>query len=143
MAPTLSTGTAPKRSAIAPANGWAAPHSSIWIASASAKTSRPQPYALDIGVRKNAEPRARPEAEHADQATADQDDRGRAPGHRPTRDGRRSLVVFLHGPLASFVPVLGVQAGAAARRCTGFSTIGRLITAESKPNRTDSHHTAS
>src|SRR3977135_3681340 len=56
MAPTLSTGTAPKRSAIAPANGWAAPHSSIWIASASANTSRPQPYALDIGVRKNASP---------------------------------------------------------------------------------------
>ena len=34
---------APKRSAIAPANGCAAPHSSIWIASASANTSRPQP----------------------------------------------------------------------------------------------------
>ena len=31
----------------------AAPHSSIWIASASANTSRPQPCALDIGVRKN------------------------------------------------------------------------------------------
>ena len=55
----------------------------------------------------------------------------------------KRLVVFLHGPLASFVPMPGVQAGAAARRCTGFSTIGRLITAESKPNRTDSHHTAS
>jgi hypothetical protein len=35
------------------------------------------------------------------------------------------------------------QAGTAAARTTGFSTIGRLITAESKPNRTESHHTAS
>ena len=45
--------------------------------------------------------------------------------------------------LASFVAGAGVHAGAAARRCTGFSTIGRLITAESKPNNTDSHHTTS
>ena len=35
------------------------------------------------------------------------------------------------------------QAGTAAARTTGFSTIGRLMTAESKPNRTESHHTAS
>src|SRR5262249_44270778 len=28
-----------------------------------------------------------------------------------------------------------------AVRATGFSTIGRLITAESKPNSTESHHT--
>ena len=48
----------------------------------------------------------------------------------------------LHGGLASFV-LCPRQAGAAAKRCTGFSTIGRLITAESTPNRTDSHHTAS
>src|SRR6185295_19019580 len=60
MAPTLSTGTAPYRSAIAPANGWAAPHSSICIASASANTSRPQPNVLDIGVRKNARPERGP-----------------------------------------------------------------------------------
>src|SRR6476620_6741135 len=60
MAPTLSTGTAPYRSAIAPANGWAAPHSSICIASASANTSRPQPNVLDIGVRKNAKPERGP-----------------------------------------------------------------------------------
>src|SRR5207302_768411 len=31
--------------------GWPAPHSSIWIAMASAKTSRPQPWADDMGVR--------------------------------------------------------------------------------------------
>ena len=30
---------------------------------------------------------------------------------------------------------------AAALRATGFSTIGRLITAESRPNSTESHHT--
>src|SRR6478735_8417122 len=60
MAPTLSTGTAPYRSAIAPANGWAAPHSTIGIASASANTSRPQPNVLDIGVRKNAKPERGP-----------------------------------------------------------------------------------
>ena len=35
------------------------------------------------------------------------------------------------------------QAGAAAARTTGFSTIGRFITAESTPNSTESHHTAS
>ena len=58
--PTLSTGTAPKRSAIAPAKGWAAPQSSIWIASASANTSRPQPCALDIGVRKKPSPERGP-----------------------------------------------------------------------------------
>src|SRR6516164_10164011 len=52
MEPTLSTGTGPKRSAIAPASGCAAPHSSAWIASASANTSRPQPLAFDIGERK-------------------------------------------------------------------------------------------
>src|SRR6516164_11509551 len=52
MEPTLSTGTGPKRSAIAPASGCAAPHNSAWIASASANTSRPQPLALDIGERK-------------------------------------------------------------------------------------------
>src|SRR5262245_17699147 len=52
----LSTATAPKRSATAPATGWAAPHSSIWIASASANRSRPQPCALDIGVRKKPSP---------------------------------------------------------------------------------------
>src|SRR3954467_13909633 len=60
MAPTLSTGTAPYRSAIAPAHGWAAPHSSICIASASANTSRPQPNVLDLGVRKNARPERGP-----------------------------------------------------------------------------------
>ena len=162
-APTLSTGTAPYRSAIAPANGWAAPHSSIWIASASANTSRPQPLVCDIGVRKNAQPRTRPEAEHADQATAHQDDRGRAPRRRVRRrrsaktsraktpcartaiahDGRRGVRCPPARGLASFFPALAAQAGAAARRCTGFSTIGRLITAESTPNRTESHQTAS
>src|ERR1700722_8493432 len=35
----------------------------------------------------------------------------------------------------------GHQAGAAAIRATGFSTIGRLISAESTPNKIASHHT--
>src|SRR5262252_892060 len=35
------------------------------------------------------------------------------------------------------------HAGASAARATGFSTIGRLITAESTPNSTESHHTES
>src|SRR5258708_14964685 len=41
-----------KRSAMAPAKGWPTPHKGFWIAKASANTSRPQPWALDIGVRK-------------------------------------------------------------------------------------------
>src|SRR5262249_7940093 len=35
------------------------------------------------------------------------------------------------------------HAGASAARATGFSTIGRLISAESTPNSTESHHTGS
>ena len=35
------------------------------------------------------------------------------------------------------------QAGATAGRTTGFSTIGRLITAERTPSRIESHHTTS
>jgi hypothetical protein len=51
-APTQSTRMVPKRSAIAPANGWPSPHSRFCKASASASTSRPQPLARDSGVRK-------------------------------------------------------------------------------------------
>src|SRR5438105_4329182 len=47
-----STRMVPKRSATAPARGWPMPHRRFWIAKASAKTSRPHPCALDIGVRK-------------------------------------------------------------------------------------------
>ena len=35
----------------------------------------------------------------------------------------------------------GGYAAAAMGRATGFSTIGRLITAEATPKNTDSHHT--
>src|SRR5262249_52453720 len=35
------------------------------------------------------------------------------------------------------------HAGASAARATGFTTIGRLISAESTPNSTESHHTGS
>jgi hypothetical protein len=42
----------PNRSATAPANGWPMPQSRFCSAKASAKTSRPQPFAADMGVRK-------------------------------------------------------------------------------------------
>src|SRR5215813_1927763 len=48
----MITRLAPSRSAIAPANGSAAPQSRFCTASAMAKTSRPQPFACDSGVRK-------------------------------------------------------------------------------------------
>src|SRR5262245_10646420 len=38
---------------MAPAKGWPIPHSRFCSASENAKTSRPQPLACDIGVRKN------------------------------------------------------------------------------------------
>ena len=85
---------APKRSAIAPENGCTRPYSSIWIASASAKTSRPQPCRVVIGAQEKAEGRARPEADHADQAAAGEDDGGvrqlAATGNRRLGGIRRS-----------------------------------------------------
>src|ERR1044072_1419408 len=42
----------PKRAAHAPATGCAMPHTRFCSAKASANTSRPQPFACDIGVRK-------------------------------------------------------------------------------------------
>src|SRR3954447_18073825 len=42
----------PKRSATAPAKGWPMPQRRFCSAKASANTSRPQPFACDIGVRK-------------------------------------------------------------------------------------------
>src|SRR5262245_60278262 len=50
--PAHSTRVVPNRSAIAPANGWPRPQRMFWIASARPKTSRPQPFTCDIGVRK-------------------------------------------------------------------------------------------
>src|SRR5262245_32929115 len=41
------------------------------------------------------------------------------------------------------VAISGVQAGAAARRCTGFSTIGKLIAADRRPSKIESHQTKS
>jgi hypothetical protein len=49
--PAESTRTVPKRSAMAPAKGWPMPHRRFWIAKANAKTSRPQPFCDDIGLR--------------------------------------------------------------------------------------------
>src|SRR5215475_10701498 len=59
----MITRLAPSRSAIAPANGSAAPQSRFCTASAMAKTSRPQPLAWDSGVRK------KPSAERGPNAT--------------------------------------------------------------------------
>ena len=50
--PVHNTRVVPKRSAIAPANGWPMPQRMFWIASAKPNTSRPQPFICDIGVRK-------------------------------------------------------------------------------------------
>src|SRR5215470_8225359 len=98
-APMLRTGAAPYRSATAPANGWAAPHSSIWIASASANTSRPQPCALDIGVRKNPNPERAPKPMSAirqPQARMTAGVRQDAGGR--TTEGRRMLSASLPSP---------------------------------------------
>ena len=90
------------------------------------------------GVEKQAERRARPETDQRDQAAADDDDRRRAPSHRTSRSSS--------SPSTDCSPSAGLdtdQAGAAAGRTTGFSTIGRLITAERTPSRIESHHTTS
>ena len=42
----------PNLSASMPTKGWPMPQTRFWMAIASAKTSRPQPYSVDIGVRK-------------------------------------------------------------------------------------------
>src|SRR5579883_683491 len=51
MAPVQSTRIVPKRSAIPPANGWPIPQSRFCRAKAPENTSRPQPLAIDSGVR--------------------------------------------------------------------------------------------
>src|SRR4051812_47968955 len=48
----MRTRGAPNLSATAPATGPPTPQSRFWNAIASAKTSRPQPFACDSGVRK-------------------------------------------------------------------------------------------
>ena len=47
------------------------------------------------------------------------------------------------GRLMAIPELSSVQAGTAAARATGFSTIGILISAESAPNKIASHHTIS
>src|SRR5262245_11556779 len=128
IAPPASTRSGPKRSAIAPTNGWPAPHSSIWIASASANTSRPQPWAEDIGVRN------RPSADRGPNPIAPirQPQARITTGVRQVGETRALDCINIDG-----------QACAGAARCTGLSTIGRLISAEATPKNTDSHHTTS
>ena len=57
---------------------------------------------------------------------------------RARRSGRGGMRERLASPFAT-----GSQAGAAARRCTGFSTIGRLIAADRRPSKIESHQTKS
>ena len=113
------------------------------------------PPAVFAGHRdeKESEPGAHPKAEDRDQATAHEDDGGRAPtlatddGRRTTDFARISARFPLHrrrlsSPQSPF-NIVRLQAAAGATRTTGFSTIGRLMTADSTPNRMASHHTAS
>src|SRR5258705_13970232 len=80
----MITRLAPIRSAIAPANGNAAPQSRFCTASAIAKTSRPHPFACDSGVRK------KPSAERGPNATMEtrQPQITITAGGRPPGDGR-------------------------------------------------------
>ena len=87
--------------------------------------------------QKKAERRARSEADHGDEAAAQDHHHRGAPVHAP--GGRASIGARRVGHRATGSD----QAGTMARRCTGFSTIGRLITAESTPNRIESHQMAS
>ncbi len=48
----VSTRAVPNLSASMPTKGWPMPQAMFWMAIASAKTSRPQPYSFDMGVRK-------------------------------------------------------------------------------------------
>src|SRR5262249_48302513 len=129
---------------------WAAPHSSIWIASASANTSRPQPCALDIGVRKNPNPERAPKpiiAIRQPQARMTAGERQDAGGRTP-EERRDRAPPPSHPPPAVRRALLHPgavrrRAGMGAARPTGFSTLGRLIPGESTPNRPESHHTAS
>src|SRR5580698_3711680 len=74
-------------------------------------------------------------------------------GHSRSKNGVASLA-YVRRPTPCLLPSVedvdardkpghdGIdQAGATATRATGFSTIGRLISAESTPNRIASHHT--
>ena len=57
--------------------------------------------------------------------------------------GVRQVIAFDIDGLLDIGRTGSDQAGATAGRTTGFSTIGRLITAERTPSRIESHHTAS
>ena len=101
---------------------------------------------------KEAQARTCAETDERDQATADQNELGGAPGERPADNGGRSMDAVRLGAIPALHVLSSIlarcrphraQAGADAARITGFSTIGRLITAESTPNRIESHHTAS
>jgi hypothetical protein len=81
-------------------------------------------------------------------ARAFQSDRGvRPPQPTMGADGglrRVSLVPEAETAGAALThPATGRYALAGASRATGFSTIGRLTTADSTPNRIESHHTTS
>ena len=70
-------------------------------------------------------------------------DHDRFEGRHGQPAGMRMSVGKIAQVVAGVPRLVGGQAGAAAARTTGFSTIGRLMTAESTPNRIESHHTTS
>src|SRR5262249_46026840 len=93
----------PKRSASAPENGCAAPYSKVCIATDSAKTSRPQPLSLDIGVRK------KPSAERGPKPMSEI----RQPQTRITA-GVRQVAAWVGG--AGVLPCMGGPSGGGGRR---------------------------
>ena len=67
----------------------------------------------------------------------------RQPQMRITAGVRHDAIVGRGGRAVLHGDVSADYAGAGASRSTGFSTIGRLMIAESTPNSTESHHTTS
>src|SRR5258708_39188804 len=101
--------------------------------------SRPQPLAAESGVRK------KPSAERGPKASMAM----RQPPSTITAGPRQSAAVAVRDrsavgglDIGNLFQTGSVQAGTIARRCTGFSTIGKLIRAESQPNRMESHQIA-
>ncbi len=90
------------------------------MASAKANTSRPQPLAAVIGVRKNPKVERGPKADQL------------------SRQPQTTMTIGVR-QLAPRTGIAGDYAVAAAGRATGFSTIGRLMTAEAMPKNADSH----
>src|SRR3954453_20793342 len=90
----------PKRSAIAPANGWATPYSNVCRATENEKISRHQPLALDNGVRN------RPSADRGPNPSIEM----RQPHTRITV-GVRQLIVVGGAVGLAWLPCIGIYRG--------------------------------